>query len=145
MFKLVRELHECLLEIYNRMLLEESLEPSWQHTFFKMLPKPGSTQASNWRPIAVLKIKPIKFRQNYSRATILSVDAVGAFDHVSRGAMLGARHARRELHPLLPFARQFYSSPSVYTWWDNDGCAHDGSQGAGGEQGDPLKCPHSTS
>ena len=29
----------------------------WQHTLFKTLPKPGdSTQASNWRPIAVLKI-----------------------------------------------------------------------------------------
>ena len=48
-----KELHECLLEIYNRMLLEESLEPSWQHALFKMLPKPGdSTQAS---PIAALK------------------------------------------------------------------------------------------
>ena len=72
------------------------------------------------------------------RATILSVDAVGAFDHVSRGAMLGALLARRELHPLLPFARQFYSSPSVYTWCDDDGCLHEVSQGEGGEQGDPL-------
>ena len=57
-FKLgCKELHECLLDISNRMLLEESLEPSWQHSLFKMLPKPcDSTQASNWRPIAVLKI-----------------------------------------------------------------------------------------
>ena len=53
------------------------------------------------------------------RATILSVDAVGAFDHVSRGAMLEALLARRELHPLLPFAQQFYSSPSVWTWCDD--------------------------
>ena len=59
------------------------------------------------------------------RATILSVDAVGAFDHVSRGAMLGALLARRELHPLLPFARHFYSFPSVYTWCDDDGCPHE--------------------
>ena len=72
------------------------------------------------------------------RATILSVDAVGAFDHVSRGAMLGALLARRELHSLLPFARQFYSSPSVYTWCDDDGCPHEVIQGEGGEQGDPL-------
>ena len=58
MFKLgCAELHECLLDIYNRMLVEDSLEPSWQHTFFKMLPKPGdSTQVNNWRPIAILKI-----------------------------------------------------------------------------------------
>ena len=58
MFKLgCVELHECLLNIYNRMLVEESLEPSWQHTLFNMLPKPGdSTQVNNWRPIAVLKI-----------------------------------------------------------------------------------------
>ena len=72
------------------------------------------------------------------RATMLSVDAVGAFDHVSRGAMLGALLARRELHSLLPFARQFYSSPSVYTWCDDDGCPHEVIQGEGGEQGDPL-------
>ena len=72
------------------------------------------------------------------RATILSVDTVGAFDHVSRGAMLGAPLARRELHSLLPFARQFYSSPSVYTWCDDDGCPHEVIQGEGGEQGDPL-------
>ena len=66
MFKLgCKELHECLLEIYNRMLLEEALEPSWQHTLFKLLPKPGdSTQASNWRPIAVLKIT-YEVLQNY--------------------------------------------------------------------------------
>ena len=36
MFKLgCAELHECLLDIYNRMLVEDSLEPSWQHTFFQ--------------------------------------------------------------------------------------------------------------
>ena len=33
MFKLgCEELHECLLEIYNGMLLAESLEPSWHIT-----------------------------------------------------------------------------------------------------------------
>ena len=72
------------------------------------------------------------------RATILSVDTVGAFDHVSRGAMLGAPLARRKLHSLLPFARQFYSSPSVYTWCNDDGCPHEVIQGEGGEQGDSL-------
>ena len=72
------------------------------------------------------------------RATVLSVDAVGAFDHVSRGSILGALLAQPELQPLLPYARQFYATPSVYTWYDDDGCAHDVSQAEGGEQGDPL-------
>ena len=53
------------------------------------------------------------------RATVLSVDAVGAFDHVSRGSMLDALHGHPELQPLLPFARQFYASPSSYTWIDD--------------------------
>ena len=72
------------------------------------------------------------------RATVLSVDAVGAFDHVSRGAMLGALHARPQLQPLLAFARQFYAAPSTYTWYDEADRAHVICQGEGGEQGDPL-------
>ena len=43
------------------------------------------------------------------RVTVLSVDAVGAFDHVARGSILDALHSRRELQPLLPYARQFYA------------------------------------
>ena len=49
------------------------------------------------------------------RATVLSVDAVGAVDHVARGSMLGAVLARPALQPLLPYARQFYGMPSTYT------------------------------
>eukprot|EP00439_Symbiodinium_sp_Y106_P000394 s14575_g1.t1 len=66
------------------------------------------------------------------------VDAVGAFDHVARGAMLDALLANPALQPLLPYARQFYASPSTYTWYDEDGAAHNVHQGEGGEQGDPL-------
>ena len=72
------------------------------------------------------------------RATVLSVDAVGAFDHVARGAMLDALLANPALQPLLPYARQFYASPSTYTWYDEEGAAHNVHQGEGGEQGDPL-------
>ena len=72
------------------------------------------------------------------RATILSVDAVGAYDHVSRQAMLAALHARPELRPLLPYARQFYGAASAYTWTDGQGASHSIVQGEGGEQGDPL-------
>ena len=49
------------------------------------------------------------------RATILSVDAVGALDHVSRPAMLGALAANPALQHLLPYARQFHPEPSSYT------------------------------
>ena len=42
------------------------------------------------------------------------------------------------LHPLLPFVRQFYSTPSEYIWYDASGTAHRILQHEGGEQGDPL-------
>ena len=72
------------------------------------------------------------------RATILSVDAVGAFDHVSRRAMLRGLLERPALRPLLPYARQFYAESSSYTWYDDAGHGHRIQQGEGGEQGDPL-------
>ena len=39
-----------------------------------------------------------------------------------RAAMLGALHARPQLQPLRPFARQFYAAPSAFTWYDD--CHH---------------------
>ena len=72
------------------------------------------------------------------RTTVLSVDAVGAYDHVSRGAMLGAVLERPALQPLLPYVRQFYATVSTYVWTDSHGRVHDIAQGEGGEQGDPL-------
>ena len=68
-----------------------------------------------------------------ARATILSVDAVGAFDSASCEAMLGAFLARPELRPLLPVARQFYGSPSSCVWVDEAGTTHRVAQGEGGE------------
>ena len=49
------------------------------------------------------------------RATILSVDAVGAVHHVSRQATLGAL-ADPALQPLPPCARHV-----SYTWYDDVG------------------------
>ena len=69
-------------------------------------------------------------------ATILSVDGIGAFDLVSRGAMLqGLCHVSPS---AVPFVRQFYGTPSRYLWEDDSGKVHDIDQGEGGEQGDPL-------
>ena len=39
---------------------------------------------------------------------------------------------------LLPFARQFYGSPSTFLWEDELGIVNHVQQGEGGEQGDPL-------
>ena len=72
------------------------------------------------------------------RPTVLSVDAVGAFDHVSRQAMLDGLRSRPQLAPLLPFARQFYGTESSYVWTDDAGAEHEVLQAEGGEQGDPL-------
>ena len=72
------------------------------------------------------------------RTTVLSVDGVGAYDHISRHSMLAAIAARPELSDILPYAALFYGSPSTYLFYDAQGTAHEVRQGEGGEQGDPL-------
>ena len=72
------------------------------------------------------------------RTTVLSVDGVGAYDHISRLSMLSALADRPALAGLLPYAALFYGSPSTYVFYDAEGHAHDVQQGEGGEQGDPL-------
>ena len=72
------------------------------------------------------------------QATVVSIDGIGAYDHVSRAAILAALHRNPHLTGLLPYVRQFYSSPSSYVWYDRHRTAHHVAQGEGGEQGDPL-------
>eukprot|EP00439_Symbiodinium_sp_Y106_P048420 s1891_g6.t1 len=67
-------------------------------------------------------------------ATVLSIDAVGAYDHVSRQAMPEGLRSRPAIAPLIPFARQFYGSASVSTWVDENTSEHDVTQSDGGEQ-----------
>ena len=71
-------------------------------------------------------------------ATIVSVDGVGAFDLVSRTAMLSGLMDMEEGDRLLPFVRLFYSDPSTFLWDDEVGDTHEIRQGEGGEQGDAL-------
>ncbi|OLP76331.1 hypothetical protein AK812_SmicGene43756 [Symbiodinium microadriaticum] len=59
------------------------------------------------------------------RATVLSIDAIGAFDHVSRHAMLAGLRQRPGLQPLLPYVRQFYAPDSTYVWQDADWQSHE--------------------
>ena len=70
--------------------------------------------------------------------TVLSVEGVGAFDLISRQAMLAALHGVPDACRALPFVRLFYGSPSEFPWTDGDGAPHSIYQAEGGEQGDPL-------
>ena len=69
---------------------------------------------------------------------VLSIDGVGAFDHISRARMFEALLATPELNSLVPFVRQWYASPSRYMWRDSQGTMHEILQGDGGEQGDAM-------
>ena len=68
-------------------------------------------------------------------ATIISIDGVGAFDLLSRRAMLeGLREVGSD---AVPFARMFYGQASEYLC-ESDSEIHSIPQGEGGEQGDAM-------
>ena len=58
-------------------------------------------------------------------ATVLSVDGIGAFDLISRAAMLTALRDAPGCDRALPFVRQFYGRPSKYFWEDDFGTTHE--------------------
>ena len=70
--------------------------------------------------------------------TALSTDGIGAFDLVSRTAMLRGLRRVPDGPEALPFVRMFYGQASVYFWEDDEGIVHDIHQAEGGEQGDAL-------
>ena len=72
------------------------------------------------------------------RLVLVSLDGIGAFDHVSRRAMLERLDELPGARALLPFVRMFYAHPSVYVFETADGVVHEIRQGEGGEQGDGL-------
>ena len=47
-------------------------------------------------------------------AVLLSLDGIGAYDHVQRAAFLRALRNSGELRPLLPFVRLTYARSSRY-------------------------------
>ena len=73
-----------------------------------------------------------------SRATVLSIDGIGAYDHVLRSSMLGKLLEVPRLRALIPFVRTAYAQPTSYEWEDQQGSRHQIWQHKGGEQGDPL-------
>ena len=54
------------------------------------------------------------------RATVLSIDGIGAYDHVLRSAMLTKLAEVPQLHGLIPFVRSVYASPTTYAWEDEE-------------------------
>ena len=72
------------------------------------------------------------------QSTVLSVDGIGAYDTISRNAMLrGLRHMEGR-EAVLPFVLQFHGTPSTHSREDSEGVVHEILQGEGGEQGDAL-------
>ena len=70
--------------------------------------------------------------------TVLSIDPIGAFDQISRAAMLDGLLKVAGAGQVLPFVLMFYGAPSAYLWEDDAGVIHTIRQGEGGEQGDAL-------
>ena len=54
-------------------------------------------------------------------ATVLSVDGVGAYDHILRAAMMNRLARMPNAKALLPFVLLSYSAPSEYDWHDDEG------------------------
>ena len=69
---------------------------------------------------------------------VLSVDGIGAYDLISRGAMLQALRNTPDAAAILPVVTLFYGQPSAFLWQDDAGPVHRIVQAKGGEQGDPL-------
>ena len=70
-------------------------------------------------------------------ATVVSIDGIGAFDVVSRRAMLEGLQTVEGGDSALPFVLQFYGSGSSLPWEDQEGTVHT-CKLRRGEQGDPL-------
>ena len=78
--------------------------------------------------------------QTLTESTVVSTDGVGAYDTISRKAMLEALARMPGGAAALPFVRFFHGQPSQYLWEDAEGIVHTVAQGEEGEQGDPS-CP----
>ena len=73
-----------------------------------------------------------------AEAVVVSLDGIGAFDHVRRATFFNKLLACEELRPLLPLVSLLSGSTSRFVWQDDDGQQHSKEQVEGGEQGCPL-------
>ena len=58
-------------------------------------------------------------------ATVVSIHGVGAFDLISRNAMVSGLMALENGDRMWPFIREFYCRPSSHSWEDDRGVTHD--------------------
>ena len=72
------------------------------------------------------------------QCTVLSIDGVGAYDHLLRSSFLQKLHTLPSLQGLLPFVRSVHARSITYVWEDGTGARHQIYQAEEGEQGDPL-------
>ena len=70
--------------------------------------------------------------------TVLSIDGVGAYDHVLRSSFLSKLHSVPSHQGLLLFVRSIYAQTTTCVWEDGTRVRHWIQQAEGGEQGDPL-------
>ena len=59
------------------------------------------------------------------RATVLSIDGLGAFDLISRVSMLEGPRSIEGGDSVLPFLLQFHGNPSSNLWEDDEGTIHE--------------------
>ena len=65
---------------------------------------------------------------------LLSLDGIGAYDHISRQSILAKLAELLEACEMLSFVRLFYGEQSIFLWHDEKGRQHQIFQGEGGEQ-----------
>ena len=70
--------------------------------------------------------------------TVLSIDGIGAFDSISRAAMLQSLRDLPGASSILPFVMLFYGEASSYIWENDAGEVQTVTQAEGGEQGGAL-------
>ena len=69
--------------------------------------------------------------------TVLSVDGIGAYDHILKTSMLTRLRSMPGTREILPFVRLSNAQPSEYSWYDESG-RRTVRQAEVGEQGDPM-------
>ena len=70
---------------------------------------------------------------------LISIDGVGAYDHIARKAMFDALDELPQAREMIPFLRIFYGQESTFFVSDVDSDdIFEVTQGEGGEQGDAL-------
>ena len=98
----------------------------------------GITTGGTFRRLVAQIVWATCFGQPLTSMTILSVDGIGAQDHIFRSTMLGRLLEMPGARELLLFVHLLYAQPSCYGWHDQEGRRRTVTQAEGGEQGDPL-------